>query len=495
VTGRPARRLAAARRAALAHRRWRWLALLAVSGGMWLSVVNVSIVNVALPDMAADFDSDVASMSWTVTGFLVTQAVLLSIAGRAGDLYGRRRIFVGGIVVLSIASLGGALASSVAALVVARVLMGVGASAMAPTAFAYAAELFAPEERGRALGFMSGVLGVAPVIALTLGGVLVEVAGWRSVFLFTPAIGVVVLAGAALVLPASAPDARHRSFDVPGAVLMATGLFLVLVALSRGDALGWTSAPVLGTALGGIAVLALFVFHETRATDPLLDLGLFHLRSFRTANVAAFLSAGALFGTLVLLPFYLTASVGLGAAALGVAIAPIALSFVVVAPLAGRAMSRVGSNRLIIVGFCVAAAGCTWTAAAGPTADYLLLLPGIVGLGVGLAMSSSAVTTTAIWGVPRDRLGVASALPNVSRYTGGALGAAAMGAILAAFLPGGLAASAAAADVGRGFRAAMLVAAGMLALGALVAVRMPRVVGPAALPSPPSAVAPPPVPR
>ncbi len=471
------------------------MALLVVSGGMWLSVVNVSIVNVALPDMAADFDSDVASMSWTVTGFLVTQAVLLSIAGRAGDLYGRRRIFVGGIVVLSIASLGGALAPSVATLVVARVLMGVGASAMAPTAFAYAAELFAPHERGRALGFMSGVLGVAPVIALTLGGVLVEAAGWRSVFLFTPVIGLIVLAGAAVVLPASAPDARRRSFDASGAVLAATGLFLVLIALSRGDALGWISLPVLGAAAGGVVVLAAFVRHEARAEDPLLDLDLFRLRSFSTANVAALASAGALFGTVVLLPFYLTAAVGLGPATLGVAIAPIALSFVVVAPIAGRAMSRVGSNRLVLVGFCVAGAGCAWAAAAAPRADYALLLPGLVGLGVGLAMSSSAITTTAIWGVPRDRLGVAAALPNVSRYTGGALGAAAMGAILTAALPGGLAETAAAADVGRGFRAAMIAAAGMLALGALAAVRMPRVLGPAALPSPPSAVAPPPVPR
>jgi EmrB/QacA subfamily drug resistance transporter len=451
-----------------------------VASGMMLSVVNVSIVNIALPTMAEDLGVDVPSISWVVTGFLVTQATLLALAGRAGDLYGRRRIFVAGVLVLCAGSVLCALAWNAPSLVAFRIVQAVGACAMAPTAYAYAAELFGPRERGVALGVMGGVLGLAPVLSLNIAGVLVGTLGWRSVFWFTPVFGVFVLAGAALVLVESKPPDADRDFDLPGAALLAVGLFSVLVALSRGSAWGWGSGRTIGAAVLGLAALALFVRHESRAANPMIDMRLLRRRSLATANLAAMASSAALFGTLILLPFYLTAVLGFDPVQLALAITPIAASFMIVAPLAGRAIASVGSERLATAGFVVSAAGAVWMALAAGSQDYARLLPGIVAFGVGLATSTSSITLTAIHGIPAGRLGVASALPNISRYIGGAFGAAVLGAVLHANLPPALDdALDRVGPVGRdlvadGFRSALLVAAAFLLIAAAAASRMPR---------------------
>ena len=467
----------------LAHPRWRWMALMVVASGMMLSVVNVSIVNIALPTMAADLGVDVPSISWVVTGFLVTQATLLALAGRAGDLYGRRRVFVAGVLVLCAGSALCALSWSAPSLVAFRMIQAVGACAMAPTAYAYAAELFGPRERGVALGVMGGVLGLAPVLALNVAGVLVGTLGWRSVFWFSPVFGVLVLAGAALVLPEIRSRGADRDFDLPGAALAAGALFALLAALSRGEEWGWGSARTLGAAALGAALLALFARHESRAASPMLDLALLGRRSLATANLAAMASSAALFGVLILLPFYLTAVLGFRPVLLALAITPIAGSFMVVAPLAGRSIGRAGSDRLATAGFLVSALGAAWMSATATAEDYTALLPGIVLFGVGLAIATSPVTLTAIHDVPSARLGVASALPNISRYTGGALGGALLGAVLHAHLSAGLdRASGRLAPAGRdlvaeGFRWAVLLAFGFLLLAALAASRMPRLTG------------------
>lgn len=452
-----------------------------VASGMMLSVVNVSIVNIALPSMAADLGVDVPAISWVVTGFLVTQATLLGLAGRAGDLYGRRRVFVAGVLVLCAASVLCAVAWSAPALVAFRILQAVGACAMAPTAYAYAAELFGPAERGVALGVMGGVLGLAPVLSLNLAGVLVGTLGWRSVFWFSPVMGVVVLAGAALVLVEIRPPDADRSFDLLGAGLAALALFALLVALSRGETWGWASARTLGAAVLGLLALAAFVRHEGRTRAPMVDLALLRRRASASANLAAMASSAALFGVLILLPFHLTAVLGFGPVELAIGITPIAACFMLVAPLAGRAIGRVGSERLATAGFVVSAAGALWMALAAGAQSYAVLLPGLVCFGVGLAISTSPVTMTAIHDVPAARLGVASALPNISRYTGGALGAALLGSVLHAHLAPGLdRALGQVGPVGRemvaeGFRSALLLAVVFLALAALAASRMPRI--------------------
>jgi EmrB/QacA subfamily drug resistance transporter len=458
------------------------MALGVVAVGMMLSVVNVSIVNIALPAMAADLGVDVASIGWVVTGFLVTMATLLPIAGRAGDLWGRRRVFVVGVLVCSAASVGCALSWDAPSLIGFRVLQGVGACAMAPTAFSYAAELFAPEERGAALGVLGGIMGLAPVLSLNLAGVLVSTAGWRSVFWFTPVLGAVVLAGAALVLQEMRGARRRERFDVPGALLAAAGLVGILLALSRGEAWGWAAPATLGCAVLGAASAAGFVLRERTTPDPMIDLELFRLRSLRTANLAAGASSAALFGTLILLPFFLVGVRGFSPVELALAITPVAASFVVVSPLAGRAMSHglLPSNTMACGALLFAAAGTVSMAATSARASYWWVLPGMVALGVGQAAATSAVTTTALSEVPRERLGVASSLPNICRYTGAGLGVAALGAVLHAALPARLERAAAGVAPGEralvadGFRAAMVVATAFLLVAAVAAARMPR---------------------
>lgn len=456
------------------------MALLVVAGGMMLSVVNVSIVNIALPSMAADFGVDVPSIGWVFTGFLVTQATFLAIAGRAGDLYGRRRVFVIGVSTLIVGSVLCAIAWNAPALVAFRVVQGLGACAMAPTAFSYAAELFAPHERGAAMGVMGGVISIAPVLALNIAGGLVAAFGWRSVFWFTPIMGGVVLLGAALVLDERRGSDRQRRFDVPGAVLAATGLFAVLLALSHGDAWGWLSPTTLLALAGGLAVLTAFFFHEKRTEDPMLDLTLLRRRSLATPNLASVFSAAALFGLLILMPFYFTAVLGFSPVQLGLAITPVAGSFMLVSPFAGRHMLRLGSERMATTGFVIATAGALWMALSASAESYPVMLPGIVLFGGGLAMCTAPITTTVVSEVPRDRLGVASSLPNLSRYIGGGLGAAILSAVLGVSVPARLERATGLVDasgrdiVAGGFRTAALVAAGFLVVAAVIASRMPR---------------------
>lgn len=454
-------------------RYFRWLALIVVTGGMMLSVLNVTVANIALPDIAEEFGASPSATSWVVTGFLVTQATLLAVAGRAGDVFGRRRVFVAGVIVLSLASVVAALAPSLPVLIVARIIQGAGGSAMAPTAFSFAAELFGPRERGQALGIMGGVLGLAPVISLNLAGVLVATGGWRTVFWFSPVVGAIVLAGAALVLPEMKPARANQRFDLPGAGLATAALFTLLFGLSQGDDWGWLSAPVVAALVAGVGFAFLFVWRELRAEEPMIDLGLFRLRSVASSNLAAMAAAGALFGLLLVLPFVFTSGLGFGPIELGLAITPIALSFVIVAPLAGRLMRYTGAARMATAGFLLSALGVGAMALVAPQQDYSTLLPGLVAFGVGLAMSSSPITTTAISEASRERLGVASALPNISRYVGGALGGAILIALVQAEGSDLGVESPSEAAVASGFRLALIAAAGLLVIAAAIATRMP----------------------
>lgn len=475
-----ARRL---RRQIATHPRRRWLALVVVASGMWLSVMNISIVNIAMPSMARDLGVDLAGIGWVVTGFFVTQATLLPVAGRAGDLFGRRRVFITGVVVLIVGSMLCAVSWNAASLIAFRVVQAVGACAMAPTAYSYIGELFAVRERGQALGILSAVISIAPVVALNVAGGLVAGFGWRSVFWFTPIVGAGVLVGAVLVLP-SLGGGERRPFDLPGAGLAGVGLLGILVGVSRGEAWGFGSPATIGAIALGAAALCAFVWHERRAPDPIVDLRLFRLRSVTAANIVSWASAAALFGVIVLLPFYLSRVLGFGPVALGLAISPVALSFILVSPLAGRAVMRVGPARLASAGYAVAALGALEAALAAGAESYGAIIPGIAAFGIGLAMASSPVAASAISEVPREQLGVASSLPNISRYAGGALGTAVLGVIMHAAIPEGAerstdrAIAAVRELVTNGFRHALFAAVGFLALASFAAAWLPRIAVP-----------------
>ena len=465
------------------HPRQRWFALVVVASGMWLSVMNISIVNIAMPSMARDLGVDITAIAWIVTAFFVTQATLLPVAGRAGDLYGRRKVFVTGVVVLIVGSILCAAAWDVGSLIAFRVVQAAGACAMAPTAVSYIAELFNHRERGQALGIYSAVISIAPIVALNVAGALLAVFGWRSVFWFTPIVGAGVLVGALIVLPEYRVTGARRSFDLPGAALGGVGLLGLLLGLSRGEAWGFGSAATVTALMVGVAGIVLFVLRERSVADPLLDLRLLGLRSVRTTNIASWASSAALFGVLILLPFYLSRVLGFGPVQLGLAISPIALSFVVVSPVAGRAFAKTGPARMATAGYLISSGGALEAALAAHLESYSAMLPGIVMFGVGLAMASSPIQTSAISDVPAAQLGVASALPNISRYTGGALGTAVLGVIMHAAIPAGSeqatdrAISAVRQLIATGFRNALFAAVGFLLLAAAGAACVPRLAG------------------
>lgn len=444
-----------------------------------ISVINVSIVNVALPLMAKDLDVDAATISWVVTGYLVTQATLLPIAGRAGDVFGRRSVFFAGVLIITIASVLCALAPNATALIVFRVLQGVGAAVMPPIAFATVGDLFAPHERGRAMGIVVGVISSGPVVALAISGVLVSLAGWRSLFWFSPAMAIPVLIGGMAVL-SGAPARRRPTFDIVGAFLAAMGLFPILLALSRGAVWGWLSATTLGLLGVGIAFLAAFVLFESRVKEPMIDLGLLKLRSVRWANAASGAGAGALFGILLVLPFYMDIVLGFGPIALALGIMPVAISYMLVSPLAGRLLNRIGADRVAVLGYVFAGVGIALMALGAQGEAYLSILPGLLAFSVGLALATAPTTVVAISEVPPDRLGVASSFPNISRYTCGAFGAALLGSIFTASFPRGdldsLAPGRVAAAVD-GFATATLVGLVFVGLALIAAWKMPRFPG------------------
>jgi len=449
---------------------------------MMVSVVNVSIVNVALPLMADDLEVDAAAIGWVVTGYLITQATLLPIAGRASDLYGRRRLFIFGLLVMLVGSVLCATAPNAPSLVTFRVMQGIGAAVMPPIAFASVGELFSPQERGRAMGTIVSVISIGPVIALGISGVLVSLAGWRSLFWLTPVFVLIALVGALLILPERSPVRPAGRFDITGAVLAAAGLFPILLAFSRGAIWGWTSGATLGLLGAGAALLTIFVWHESRTDEPMIALDLFRLRSLRTANLASMTGAATLFGVLLVLPFYMSAVLGYGPIGLALGIMPVAIAYTVVSPFAGRGINRFGADRVAMTGYALAAAGTLGLAAGAAGQSYVAILPGILALSAGLAFATSPITVVAISEVPPARLGVASSFPNISRYTGGAFGAAILGAVLTASVPVDdlTDVSPEVADrVVDGFTNASLIAVIFLGLAFLAAWRMPGSPGPA----------------
>jgi EmrB/QacA subfamily drug resistance transporter len=288
----------------------RWV-LVATIAGSGLVMLDASVVNVALPTIARDFQTGLASLQWTVNAYTLTLAGLLLLGGSLGDHFGRRRIFILGIVWFAAASLVCGLAPNASSLVAARALQGVGAALLTPGSLAIIEASFRPSDRAAAIGAWTGLGGVATALAPLLGGFLTEAVSWRLVFLINLPLTAVALWAAVRHVPESRDPGVGRELDVAGAALAALGLAGLTYALTEGTELGWTSPVVLVAAVGGVAALAGFVAVERFGRHPLLPLGLFASRQFTSANVVTFLIYGALGGALFLLPIQLQRVVGL----------------------------------------------------------------------------------------------------------------------------------------------------------------------------------------
>ena len=412
-------------------RKW-WTLLLANVAGFVL-LLDVSIVNVALPAIQADLDSTLAGLQWVVDAYVLTLAALLLAAGSLADTFGRRRVFVLGLALFGLASLACAMAWSPLALGLARGAQGVGGAAMFATSLALLSREFAPRERGMAFGILGATTGAALAVGPLVGGVLSEGLDWRWIFIVNLPVVAVALPLAMTRLVESRNPAATR-FDWPGVVALATFLSALVLALIQGNEAGWQSVFILGLLATSLVSLSLFIMIERRAQSPLLDLTLLREKSFVGVSVAAFALAASGFSVLLYLSLYLHNVLGHSAWETGVRFLPITGAAFVVSPVAGRLSARVPARVFIGGGLVLVSLGLALMAGLTPQSDAGDLLVGSVVVGVGMGLVNPVLLSTAMMVIPPARAGMASGFNNTCRQVGLATGIAGLGVLFQAAL-------------------------------------------------------------
>lgn len=416
----------------LAEENRKWWTLVSVSFALFMIMLDNTVVNVALPAIQRDLGIGVSGLEWVVTGYALSFAVLMLSGGKLADMFGRRRIFLLGLAVFTISSLFCGLAGTAELLIAARVVQGVGSALMMPATLSIITATFPPRERGAALGIWAGVSAMALAIGPLVGGLLTDHVGWNWIFYVNVPVGVVGLVGARLLIRESKDTSHEQRLDLPGLVASGIALFALTYALIEANRHGWTSSLILG--LFGLAIVAgaVFVLLELRQRLPLFDMSLFRDSTFVGANVVALLVSLAMFGVFFFMSLYMQNVLGYSAARAGAAFLPMTMLIIVVAPFAGRSSDRLGSRWLMTVGMSLVGVSLLFFAQLQPDSQYLLLLlPGMVLGGVGMAITMTPMTAAALSAVPVDKAGVGAGMLNTFRQVGGALGIAVMGAILA----------------------------------------------------------------
>jgi EmrB/QacA subfamily drug resistance transporter len=441
----------------------RWVVVVTVlASGM--AFLDATAVQVALPSIGRDLDASLSGLQWTVTGYTLTLAALILLGGSLGDRYGRRRVFVVGVVWFAAASLLCGLAQDVAQLVAARALQGVGGALLTPGSLALIQSSFRPVDRAKAIGLWSSLAGIAGLIGPFLGGLLVDAVSWRLVFLINVPFAVLVVAVAGRHVPESRDPAHHGRFDHPGAVLGALALGGVTYALIGAGENLLRPDVLLSAVIGGTAGVA-FVVHERRAPDPMLPLQLFTDRQFTGANLATLAVYGALGGSGLFLVLQLQAVLGYDATGAGAAMLPSILLITLLSPQAGALAQRMGPRLPMTVGPLLVAAGTLLLAGVDGDRPYAVeVLPGSLLQGLGMAFVVAPLTATVLGAAPDALAGIASGVNNAVARAAQLLAVAALP--VAVGLSGDDYADPAAFTAG--YRAAMTICAVLFAAGGVV---------------------------
>jgi EmrB/QacA subfamily drug resistance transporter len=441
-------------------------------------ILDVSIVNVALPSIKDGLHFSTTGLQWVVNAYTLTFAGFLLLGGRAADLLGRRRVFIAGTALFAFASLLCALADSPSLLVAARALQGLGGAVISPASLAIITTSFAEGAgRNKALGVWGAMGGVGGSLGVLLGGVLTQGLGWPAIFIVNVPIGLAVIALAPRLIPEGRSTLAHKHFDVLGATLVTGGLTAIVYGIVRTDTLGWGALGVLGPVLAGLALLLAFLYVEGRvAPAPLVPLSIFRRRRLRTANVAIFLAYAAVFAMWFFVSLYLQQVLHYDALKAGLSFLPMTLAVVLGTMLAPRLAARHGEGRVLALGMLLAAAGLLLLTGVRPGGSYLgSVLPGGMLTALGLGLSLVPATIAAVSGVPTQESGLASGLLNSSRLIGGALGLAVLSTIAVSQTHGDAHGGASAASaLSSGFQLAFGVAGAISLLGALVALALRR---------------------
>jgi len=433
----------------------KWTVFSIVAVGVLMATIDSSIVNVTLPVIARNFGSALGGLvEWVVIGYLVVVAALLLTAGRVSDIVGRRASWGWGLAVFTASSALCGAAGSLEVLVGCRALQGVGSALLMAVSPAMIVGAFPPHQRGRALGLNALVVGVGISIGPTLGGVVVEHLGWRSIFYVNVPLGILGIIATVKLLPRDRPGSRGQ-VDWLGALLLALGLGVLTAALSFGSELGWSSKPLLGGMAIALLALAGFGVHVRRVNEPVIDPGLFKNRVFSSATASLLLSFVATFAVALLMAFYFEELRGWRADRAGLLLTPLPLASAVVSPASGALADRIGSQKLAASGMLIAAVGVASLSAIDETTGVGRLLFGLVVIGIGQAVFRAPNNSALMGSAPRDRQGVAAGVLATARVIGQSLSVAMAGALFAAF--GGADAAGALREGGRVPRGAAVV--------------------------------------
>jgi EmrB/QacA subfamily drug resistance transporter len=408
------------------------IALMLLAMTQFVIVIDASIVNVALPSIGHALDFSQADLSWVVNAYTLTFGGFLLLGGRLADLMGRRRMFILGLVLFSLASLLGGLAQSEAWLIGARAVQGMGAAIVSPAALSIITNTFAEgADRNRALGVWGAVAGAGGAAGVLLGGVLTTGLSWRWVLFVNVPIGLFCAFIAPRVLPESREQDQRRAFDIPGAVTVTAGLALLVYALVDAVNVGWGSTATIARLAGAVALLAAFIAIELRQRDPLMPLTIFRLRTLRGADTVALLIGMSLFSMFFFISLYMQQVLGFSALHTGLAYLPLAVGIILSAGIASASVTRFGFKPVLFIGLLFVAGGLMWFSQVPPhggtfTGD--VLGPSLLAA-VGLGLSFVPVTIAAVSGVRPHEAGLASGLVNTAQQVGGALGLAILASV------------------------------------------------------------------
>ena len=469
--------MAATTRTAEPPDRRRWLGLGALCAAFFMVILDVAIVNVALPTIEVDLGFSQTNLQWVVSAYALTFGGLLLLGGRAADLLGRRRMFMSGIALFAAASLLAGLAWSDVALIVARAAQGVGAAIMTPAALSILMTTFREgAERNKALGIWGAVGASGGTVGVLLGGILTDTIGWEWIFFLNVPVGLAVIAVAPVLLGESRAAADRRRFDLAGALSVTAAVALLVYALVEAHSAGWASAQTLGLIGASAALFALFVAVELRSRAPIMPFSIFRIRAVAGSNVASLALGGALFGMIFILTLYMQqvlaySPLETGLAWLGMSLAALASSMAT-----SVLVTRLGPRIPLAVGLVVAAVGLILLAQIPSDGHYVSdLLPGLLVSGLGLGSAFVSLFIGGLEGVAERDAGLASGLVNTTQQVGGALGVAVLSTLALSrsedLIAGGTAAPVALTE---GFHIALIAAAGFAVAGALAVLALVR---------------------
>ncbi|WP_445151425.1 MFS transporter [Baekduia sp. Peel2402] len=408
----------------------RWWTLAAMCFALFMIMLDNTVVNVALPSIQTDLGASISGLEWTVNAYTLSFAVLLVTGGRLGDLFGRRKMFLFGVVVFGASSALIALAQSEAWLVTFRAVQGIGAAFMMPATLSIISNAFPPEERGKAIGTWAGVSALALAIGPVVGGFLVENVSWQSIFLLNLPVAAVAVVVTLFATHESRDETAPPSIDFAGVSAITVGLAALVLALVQGNSWGWGSGRIVGLLAVAVVGLVAFAVAETRVSNPMVDFKFFKSRSFAGANMVAFIVSFAMLATFFFFALYLQNVRGYSPLQTGVRFLPMTVVIIFAGPIAGRLSDKIGPRPLMTAGLVLNAISLFWQGHLEVDTPYTTLLGSFILMGLGMGLVMSPMSTAAMNSVDATKAGVASGVLSMSRMVGGTFGVAAMGALI-----------------------------------------------------------------